>query len=154
MKKLFVCCPTEGRTNEDIIKSVEKIHQYAELVTGEELKILPLTDFERTKENNDGNPVLNIVCSDMRYIAKADYIICPERLYNFGPEFSSTVTIEMRAADYARLETILIPWIANDTFFPDLIEKSCNDDRKRCCNTTAEDPTIQNTTEAPNTTCL
>lgn len=140
MKKLFICCPTEGRNKEDVIKSIEKIHQYAELVTGEELKILPLTDIKRTKEANDGNPVLNIVCGDMVCIAKADYVICPERLYNFGSDFSSIATIEMRAAEYAGLETILIPEIAKNTFFPDLINDIPVNNRKCCCNTPADDP--------------
>ena len=154
MKKLFICCPTEGRTNEDVIKSVEKIHQYAELVTGEELEILPLSDSANNKTVNGDNEILNVVFANFMFLKKADYFIFPEILHEFDNEFAEITRIELHAAQSSGLKLIAIPDIAKNTFFPDLIEKSCNDDRKRCCNTTAEDPIIQNTTEAPNTTCL
>ena len=144
MKKLFVCCPTEGRTNEDVIESIKKIHQYAELVTGEKLEVLPLSDNENNKAVNGDNETLNVVFANMMFLKKADYIVFPERLYGLPVEFERIARIELHAAETSGLKPIAIPEIAMDTFFPDLIKKSCNDihvnGRKCCSSTTADDP--------------
>lgn len=156
MKKLFICCPTEGRNDADVIESVKKIHQYAELVTGEKFEILPLSDSASNKAVSGDNEMLNVIFANLMFLKKADYFIFPEILHTFDKEFAEITRIELHAAQASGLKPIAIPDIANNTFFPDLIEKSCNDipvnDRKCCCNTTAENPLIQNTTEAPNTT--
>lgn len=41
MKKLFISCPMKGRTEENIRKSMEKMHKIAEIVFGEELEVIP-----------------------------------------------------------------------------------------------------------------
>lgn len=133
MKKLFICCPTEGRNDADIIKSVKKIHQYAELITGKTLDVLPVTDATKTKEDNEGNARLNIVCADMMYIAKANYIAFPEKLYGLPSDFAEITRIELHAAEVSGLKLIAIPEIAMDTFFPDMKnENVCNCDRPTC----------------------
>lgn len=40
MKKLFISCPMEGRTEENIKKSIEKMHQIAEIVFDQELEAI------------------------------------------------------------------------------------------------------------------
>lgn len=154
MKKLFICCPTEGRTNEDIIKSIEKIHQYAELVTGEKFEILPLSDSASNKAVSGDNEMLNAIFANLMFLKKADYFIFPEILHTFDKEFAEITRIELHAAQASGLKPIAIPDIAMNTFFPDLINDIPANDRKCCCNTPAEDPIIQNTTEAPDTTFL
>lgn len=41
MKKLFISCPMKGRTEEAIRESMDFMHKYAELMTGEELEVIP-----------------------------------------------------------------------------------------------------------------
>lgn len=40
MKKLFISCPMKGRTEENIKKSMEKMHKIAEAVFDEELEVI------------------------------------------------------------------------------------------------------------------
>lgn len=42
MKKLFISCPMKGRTEENIRKSMEKMHKIAEAVFEQELEVIPL----------------------------------------------------------------------------------------------------------------
>lgn len=150
MKKLFICCPTEGRAKEEVFKSVEKIHQYAELVTGEKLEVLPLSDNENNKAVNGDNETLNVLFANMMFLKKADYIVFPERLYGLPVEFERIARIELHAAETSGLKPIAIPEIAMDTFFPDMINDIPVNDipvndipvkgRKCCSSTTAHDP--------------
>ena len=41
MKKLFISCPMKGRTEENIRKSMEKMHKIAEVVFEQELEVIP-----------------------------------------------------------------------------------------------------------------
>ena len=41
MKKLFISCPMKGRTEENIRKSMEKMHKAAEAVFEEEFEVIP-----------------------------------------------------------------------------------------------------------------
>lgn len=133
MKKLFICCPSEGRTNEDVIESIKKIHQYAELVTGEKLEVLPLTDSASNKAVSGDNEMLNVVFANLMFLKKADYIIFPEILHEFDNEFAEITRIELHAAQASGLKLIAIPETAMDTFFPDMKnENVCNCDRPTC----------------------
>lgn len=39
-KKLFISCPMNGRTDENIKNSMEKMHKLAEIIFGEELEVI------------------------------------------------------------------------------------------------------------------
>lgn len=133
MKKLFICCPTEGRTNEDVIESIKKIHQYAELVTGEKLEALPLSDSANNKAVSGDNEMLNVVFANLMFLKKADYIVFPEILHEFDNEFAEITRIELHAAQASGLKPIAIPDIAKNTFFPDMNKENvCNCDRPTC----------------------
>lgn len=41
MKKLFVSCPMKGRTEEDIRKSIHRMHKMAEAAFDQELELIP-----------------------------------------------------------------------------------------------------------------
>ena len=41
MKKLFISCPMRGRTEENIRKSMEKMHKIAEIVFDQKLEVIP-----------------------------------------------------------------------------------------------------------------
>lgn len=53
MKKIFISCPMKGRTEEDIRKTRDKMHKYAELVFEEKLEVIPsfITDAPPSYKN-------------------------------------------------------------------------------------------------------
>ena len=75
MKKLFVICPVEGRTLENIKKSMQKLHKIAEAVFEEELEVIN-SDF---REIPVPDSVKSLVTYDMGInlidLSKADYCI-------------------------------------------------------------------------------
>ena len=40
MKKLFISCPMKGRTNENIKKSMDKMHKIAEIIFDQQLEVI------------------------------------------------------------------------------------------------------------------
>ncbi|MBQ8293409.1 MAG: hypothetical protein IJX78_06410 [Bacilli bacterium] len=40
MKKLFISCPMKGRSEENIKKSMQKMHKIMESILGEELEVI------------------------------------------------------------------------------------------------------------------
>ena len=57
MKKIFISCPMKGRTEENIRKSMEKMHKIAEEIFEQELEVIPSymirIDFALTKEESE-----------------------------------------------------------------------------------------------------
>lgn len=51
MKKLFISCPMNGRTEENIKKSMEKMHKIAEIVFDQELEVIDSYIEENPPEN-------------------------------------------------------------------------------------------------------
>ena len=52
MKKLFISCPMKGRTEENIRKSMEKMHKIAEIIFDQELEVIPTYINDNPPENN------------------------------------------------------------------------------------------------------
>lgn len=74
MKKLFVSVPMAGRNQDDIVKSMDKMHQIMETVTGEKLEMLPtwINDSVPMHINNSG---LWYLGKSLEMMAEADYFI-------------------------------------------------------------------------------
>lgn len=73
MKKLFISCPMKGRTEEAIRKSMEFMHDYAELVTGEPLEVI-----ESYSEGQVGfakHPSVLSLGRSIELMADADYVV-------------------------------------------------------------------------------
>ena len=51
MKKLFISCPINGRTEENIKKSMEKMHKIAEIVLDQKLEVIDSYVEENPPEN-------------------------------------------------------------------------------------------------------
>ena len=73
MKKLFISCPMKGRTEENIRKSMEKMHKIAEIIFGEELEVIP-TYFEGNPPENCQQSVWYLGES-IKKLSEADYYI-------------------------------------------------------------------------------
>lgn len=72
MKKLFVSCPMKGRKEENIRKSIEKMHKIAEIVFDEELELIDsyLTEVPETR-----NCALWMLGHSLQKLSEADYFI-------------------------------------------------------------------------------
>ena len=51
MKKLFISCPMKGRTEEDIRKSIHRMHKMAEAAFDQELEVIPSYIEDKPPEN-------------------------------------------------------------------------------------------------------
>lgn len=74
MKKLFISCPMKGRTEENIRKSMEKMHKIAEIVFGEELEVIP-SYIEDEPPENVVNRGIWYLGKSILMIAEADFFI-------------------------------------------------------------------------------
>lgn len=71
MKKLFISCPMRGRTDEQIHKSMEKMHRIAEAVFGEELEVIPTFIPVSTGEQK----AVSLLGESIKLMSLADYYI-------------------------------------------------------------------------------
>lgn len=84
MKKLFVSVPMNGRTDENIKKSIDKMHKIAEAVVGEELELIPSYDekFNSVKEDVKNKQIVYLGKA-IQLMALADYFIGTDMVYDF-----------------------------------------------------------------------
>lgn len=73
MKKLFISCPMKGRTEENIRKSMEKMHKIAEIVFDQELEVIPSYIEDNPPEN--GNQAIWYLGKTIQLLAEADFFI-------------------------------------------------------------------------------
>lgn len=73
MKKLFISCPMKGRTEENIRKSMEKMHKIAEIVFDQELEVIPSYIEHNPPENS--KEAVWYLGESIKKMAEADYFI-------------------------------------------------------------------------------
>lgn len=73
MKKLFISCPMKGRTEENIRKSMEKMHKIAEIVFDQELEVIPSYIEDKPPEN--AKQAVWYLGESIKKMAEADYFI-------------------------------------------------------------------------------
>ena len=74
MKKLFISCPMRGRTKENILKSMDKMHKLAEIIFDQELEVIPTWIDEEPTEDCIHSRVWYLGKS-IELLSKADYFI-------------------------------------------------------------------------------
>ncbi|MBE5928479.1 MAG: hypothetical protein E7267_03780 [Lachnospiraceae bacterium] len=72
-KKLFISCPMKGRTEENIRKSMEKMHKMAEIVFEQELEVIPSYVEDNPPENT--NQAIWYLGKSVQLLAEADFFI-------------------------------------------------------------------------------
>lgn len=77
MKKLFISCPMKGRTEENIRKSMEKMHKLAELIFDQELEVIQTYIEDNPPENSQQG--IWYLGKSIELLAEADYFIGVER---------------------------------------------------------------------------
>ena len=115
-KKLFISCPMNGRTDENIKKSMEKMHKLAEIIFGEELEVID----SYTEEN----PPVGCKNIPMWYLSKSigkmvdgDYFVA----VRYWDDFQGCTT----EADIARNHGIKSKYLDRETvnsIMPDAVE--------------------------------
>ena len=74
MKKLFISCPMKGRTEENIKKSMEKMHKMAEIIFDQELEVIP-TYIEDTPPESVKTQGAWYLGESIKKLAEADFYI-------------------------------------------------------------------------------
>ncbi len=73
MKKLFISCPMKGRTEENIKKSMEKMHRIAEAVFEQKLEVIP--SYIEDRPPKDSREAVWYLGESIKLLAQADYFI-------------------------------------------------------------------------------
>lgn len=81
MKKLFISCPMKDRTEENIRKSMEKMHKIAEIIFDQELEVIPTYINDNPPENN--HEAIWYLGKSIELLAQADFYIGVEYSYFF-----------------------------------------------------------------------
>lgn len=117
MKKLFVSVPMRDRTEENIRKSIEKMHKIAEATVGEELELIDSYVPENNPEAKD--EAIWHLGDAIKKMAIADYVIIPDNNW-----MHNGCDIEERVARYYGIPIIAAP---GEFVAPDVIEKYRNE---------------------------
>lgn len=118
MKKLFVSLPMRDRTEENIRKSIDRMHKTAEIIFGEELEVIPSYIEDHPPKNS--NEAVWYLGKSIQLMAEADYFIGTYS-YIHGEYYSGCET-EMRIADNYRIPFILVAEREAQYIMPDLFE--------------------------------
>ncbi|MBR4707925.1 MAG: hypothetical protein IKP29_07715 [Pseudobutyrivibrio sp.] len=127
MKKLFISCPMRGRKEEDIKKSMEKMHNIAEATLGEKLEVIPSFIDYQPPENVE--KAIWYLGESIKKLAEADVVICVSDSWNWpGCRIERDA-----AAGYG------IPLIETDIRYiaPDAIAAIREMERSVCCSPNA-----------------
>lgn len=118
MKKLFISCPMKGRTEENIRKSMEKMHKIAELVFDQELEVIPTYIEHKLVETT--NDAVWYLGESIKLMSQADYFIGISYSHGFkGCLIENAVAHEYGIPHYG----VDIEYVAPDLFEDDTVEK-------------------------------
>ena len=73
MKKLFISVPMKDRTEENIRKSIEKMHKIAEVCFEQELEVI--STYSKHEPPKDDKESLALFIKNIEKLASADYFI-------------------------------------------------------------------------------
>lgn len=102
MKKLFISCPMKGRTEENIRKSMKKMHEIAEIYFDEKLKVIPTYIEDNPPENN--NQAIWYLGKSIQLLAEADYFIGVD----YSNDYFKGCNIERSIAREYGIRTVII----------------------------------------------
>lgn len=102
MKKLFISVPMKGRTEENIRKSMKKMHKIAEAVWEQELEVIPT--YIEDKPPEGAKQALWYLGKSIQLMAEADYFIGTQNSRLFGG-----CAVEREAAYRYEIPTYIVP---------------------------------------------
>lgn len=126
MKKLFISCPMKGRTEENIRKSMEKMHKIAEIVFDQELEVIPTYIEDNPPKNN--NQAVWFLGKSIQMLSEADYFIGIEWC-----DFYKGCSVE---SDVAKKYEIESTYVNIHQLMPDAVAVMREEEEKRWANET------------------
>lgn len=124
MKKLFISCPMKGRTEENIRKSIEKMHKIAEIVFDEKLEVIP--SYIEDKPPKGNKEAVWYLGRSIQLLSEADYFI--------GIEHFGIFRGCMIENDIARNYEIPSTYVRLHELMPDALEFVEKSLREESCN--------------------
>ena len=98
MKKLFISCPMKGRTEENIRKSMEKMHKIAEAVFEQELEVIP--SYIEDHPPKDSREAIWYLGESIKLLSQADFFIGPDYSEYKGCDIERAVAISYAVPIY------------------------------------------------------
>ena len=126
MKKLFISCPMKGRTEENIKKSMEKMHRIAEIVFDQELEVIPSYIEDNPPENS--NQAIWYLGKSIQLLAEADFFIGIDWC-----DFYKGCEVERTVANRYGIKSTYVELY---TMMPDAVEVIRAEEEKRWANET------------------
>ena len=120
MKKIFISCPMKGRTEEDIRKTRDKMHKYAELVFEEEKCVIIATS-GTDPSLRDANKSIWWLGTSIKRLSLADVFVGLDRPYWVD---AKGCDIEEKVAMGYGIKRLMISADAFEYFCPDLKNES------------------------------
>lgn len=137
MKKLFISVPMKGRTEENINKSREFLHKYAELMVGEELEVIN-SMVVLDPEEFYGDKSVYCLGESIKRMSKADYFVG----IDYGAGMWHGCDIERSVAQSYGIPWFCVSWESIHAF-ADMheVQRKYWDKMEKCCAipNTAED---------------
>lgn len=115
MKKLFISCPMKGRTDENIKKSIEKMHKMAELVFDQPLEVID--SYIEGDVPGTNHQAVYYLGRSIQKLAEADYFIGIH--YGYGFDGCCVET------DVARRYNIPAYFVRPNIIMPDIETHKC-----------------------------
>lgn len=127
MKKLFVSVPMKGRTQEEIKKSIEKMHKIAEIITGEELELIDSVVADRPPVG--GKESVWYLSKSIEFLSQADLVIGISDCYEWNG-----CAVEREVAERYDIPFILVrpEWVIDN--YRELMEKLYKRATSECTN--------------------
>ena len=107
MKKLFISVPMKGRTEENIRKSMEKMHRIAEVVWEQELEVIP--SYIEDKPPKNSRQAIWYLSKSIQMMAEADYFIGIEYSNYNGCNTEKRIALEYEIPFYVCPLCIVAP---------------------------------------------
>lgn len=116
MKKLFISCPMKDRTDDAIVRDMERMHKVAEIIFDQELEVIPsFIKGAYSCEIDGANTSIYFLGEAIKKLAEADYFIGVE-----GLTTSRGCDIEARVAFKYDIPSAFVD---AKEFMPDVWEK-------------------------------
>lgn len=115
MKKVFISCPVKGRTEENIKKSIEKMHKIAEIIFEQELEII--TAYQGGLAEGVYHASTWCLGKSIQKLSDADYYVGLIGWYDSG--IFADCTIEREIAQKHGIRNIVLD---PDDVMPDAVE--------------------------------
>lgn len=125
MKKLFVSCPMKGRTEENIKKSIEKMHKIAELIFDQELELINSYEPMEELPSSVTNTSVYYLGRSIQKMSKADYFI---GIIDYSSYYSGCMIEKDVASEYGIPHT----YISMRDMMPDAVEIERNKTHYEC----------------------